>query len=220
MKHVFFIFLFFLLCVSCSPKVITGLYSTALPGQISFVNQQLKLNEDGTFIYNYASDDLNSNQKGKGKYQLLDRKLILTFESFDAGISLMTKNKASSKFNNVLRLLVQDLDDRPLVGVSLTLRDLENKLIIRGITNEKGNCVLPWKEGQSPGSIEASYIGFSNFIGAVNQDTSLDYTISMSHTYRAIEAGTVWEYLAKKTGQDRMVLVRDNRKSTFVKIQE
>ena len=132
----------------------------------------------------------------------------------------MTKNRASSKFSNVIRLNVKDLDQKPLIGVSLTLRDINNKLLKRGITNEKGNCVLPWKEGQTPRSIEASYIGFSNFIGQVDQESSLDYTINMLDIFRPIKAGTVWEYSTKKIQAEKMILTKEGRVTILIKVQD
>jgi len=183
---------------------------------MSFVNQALELKEDGTFKYNYSSDDLNSNKKGVGKYQVENKNLILKFSELEMDVSSATENKASLKFSEVIRLLVQDTEGQPLIGVTLTLREKNGKVLLNGISNEKGNCVLKWKKGQKPAFLEASYTGFSNLLLDVPDKTALDYTIKLSHTYKAIEAGTIWEF-DLKTWKKKIQLTKDERATIFFK---
>jgi len=215
-EQVFPISLLFLFVCGCQPKSIVGLYSTAKSKTISFVAQDLHLKDDGTFTYDFSSDDLNSNKKGRGDYQFLNKKLILNFKAMETRHSSITKNIASPKFKNILKLYVQDLEEQPLIGVTFTLRDDQEKVLMNGISNEKGNCVLQWKEGELLGSIEASYTGFTNLIAPLDQDVALDYTISLSHTFRSIEAGTIWEY-DTKIQKGKMRVTKEGRTLTYYK---
>jgi len=219
MNQFFPTLLLLLFLCGCQPKSIIGLYSTAQPDVMSFVNQELDLKEDGTFAYRFSSDDINSNKKGKGIYNYAEQKLVLNFKRQEEGLSSVKKNKASLKFTQVLKVLVQDLDNNPLIGVTLTLRDEKDKIILNGISNEKGYSVLKWKAGQTPNSLEVSYTGFSNLITPLDRDSALDYTISLSHTFRPIPAGTVWEY-DTKLRKTRLRLTKEERTTNYYKRSE
>lgn len=154
-----FFLLFFL---SCSSKSLIGTYTTYCPPQlVCFTSEKWDFNNDGSFSYQFNSDNLSENSFGTGTFRKKGNTIILEFSDIDttfaessATVSILNRAKEDSL---KLEFVIMEMESKtPLPYANITV----NKSGQSTDTFGKSTFTIPSLESLD---IQVSYIGYKTW---------------------------------------------------------
>ena len=203
---------------ACSPKSITGIYSSHVKDGVLMAGYTYDFHPDGTFDMKFWSDDISSNRQGRGIYSIDKGNLLLTYGDFEPVTSSYTVRSFPSDDNNLsaLNFTIYDHDGTALGGVNIIIRDTGGEMVAKGITNISGSSVIRVPQTDIPKIIDISYTGRDKLSIPLPDAGSKSFEIMLSNKTRYVPNGkkrsyryrVKGDYLKLKEGKRTLVLKR------------
>jgi len=186
----------------CSPKVLEGTYQTYYEGGVLMAGEILQLDDEQRFFFKHWSDDVSSNKKGGGTYQANNGYLILSFEEIEEEKSMANQSIIPSTEEGKINyeISIYDNENEPLIGVSISLLDVNQQLIEAAVTNIEGRRNLQIEASNQPSKIDISYIGMEGLSLSLNDKQSKKIEITLVEKTKVWKAEDLLKYKYKVRG--------------------
>lgn len=210
----FYFLLIAFTAISCSPQIdITqNTYQSFVESGILMEGNTIRFYGENQFEFKHWSDNLSSNKKGMGKYQIEGNSLILNFEEPEKEANTVTAKTNDSADSNAFNMHIQDSNKKPLIGVICAVLDSESNPLAQCATDKNGACQLTIDQLSKAKAkeIKVTYLGMNEESIEVKGGKAMTYGVTLTGKTKYYPAGTRLIYKAK-TQKDVLVLEDGNK---------
>jgi len=206
--------------ISCSPKIgiTNNTYQSFVESGLLMSGSTVRFYGDNQFEFKQWSDDISSNKKGKGKYQIEGNNLMLNFEVHEEERNEVKTQVTSSSDSNTFKMHIQDSKKNPLLGVICSVWGDESNPLTHCATDKNGECQLKSDNLSEAKEIKVSCFGMNEEIIDLKGEKAVDYEVTLTEKINYYPAETRFIYTFKT--QKNILILDDGKKVQRLQIVE
>ncbi len=219
-QSAFYFLLIAFTAISCSPKInITqNTYQSYVESGLLMAGNTVRFYGENQFEFKHWSDNLASNKRGKGKYQIEGNNLILTFEESEKEVNTVTAKTNNSSDSNTFNMRIQNSNKKPLIGVICAVLDKESNPLAQCATDKNGVCELTLDKLSQAKKIKVTYLGMNEESIDLKGGNAVDFEVTLTQKTKYYPAGTRLIYKVKT--QKDVLILKDGDKIQRLQIVE